>query len=114
MAPRFTRFREFWPFYLDQHRHPVNRRLHLAGTLGALGCLALGAAVSPWWFAAAPLVGYGFAWLGHFGFEQNRPATFGHPLWSLWADLQLFARMLTGRPVTPPGPTLQADAGSRD
>ena len=99
MAPRFTRFEEFWPYYLAQHRNPVNRRLHLAGTFVALGCLALGIALSPLWLALAPLTGYGFAWLGHFAFERNRPATFGHPLWSLRADLRLFTRTLTGRPL---------------
>ena len=113
MAPRFTRFEEFWPFYLAQHRHPTNRKLHLAGTLLALGCLAL-AVASPLWLIGAPFLGYGFAWLGHFAVERNRPATFGHPIWSLRADFRMFGRMLSGRALDEAAKEPQAGAGSPD
>ncbi|MFA7542333.1 MAG: DUF962 domain-containing protein, partial [Lysobacterales bacterium] len=43
------------------------------------------------------LAGYGFAWIGHFVFEKNRPATFRHPLYSLIGDWVMFKDMLTGR-----------------
>ena len=46
------------------------------------------------WLLAAPLAGYGFAWVGHFFFEHNRPATFSHPWYSLAADFVLFRDML--------------------
>jgi hypothetical protein len=49
------------------------------------------------WLLALPLFGYGFAWLGHFAFERNRPATFKHPLYSLAGDFVMFRDMLTGR-----------------
>lgn len=97
MPERIGSFEEFWPYYLTQHRHPVSRGLHLAGTLLALICLALALTASPLWGLAAPLCGYGLAWLGHFAFERNRPATFRYPLWSLRADWRMFRRMLTGR-----------------
>ncbi len=97
MSPRFESFEEFWPDYLDQHRNPVCRAFHLAGTLLGLACLGLGVVASPVWLPAAPLSGYGLAWIGHFAFERNRPATFRHPLWSLRADFRMLGLMLTGR-----------------
>jgi hypothetical protein len=44
-----------------------------------------------------PVAGYGFAWIGHFAFERNRPVTFRHPWYSLLGDLALFRDMLLGR-----------------
>ena len=83
---------EFWPFYLSQHLNRVNRRLHFAGTTLALLLLALAAARrSPVLLAAAVLAGYGFAWIGHFFYEKNSPATFQYPLLSLRADFRLYA-----------------------
>ena len=90
-------YREFWPFYVGQHLDSTNRRLHFVGTLCALACVALAIWQSSWFFVAVPLCGYAFAWLGHFAFEKNRPATFSYPLWSLRGDFQMFALMCTGR-----------------
>ena len=53
--------------------------------------------LNPWWLLAMPLIGYGFAWVGHFFFEKNRPATFQYPLWSLMGDFRLFFETVTGR-----------------
>jgi hypothetical protein len=93
----FASYREFWKFYLEQHRNPVCRQLHFVGTTLVLACLAAACLVSPLFALAAPIVGYGFAWTGHFVFEKNRPATFGHPIWSLVADFEMYFRMLLGR-----------------
>ena len=51
------------------------------------------------WLALAfiPIVGYGFAWVGHFFFEKNRPATFQYPVWSLASDFILFWDLLRGK-----------------
>jgi hypothetical protein len=97
MPPRLGSYEEFWPFYVSQHRHPVNRGLHFLGTTLVLGCLAAGVLVSPRWLLAAPFAGYGFAWFGHFFFERNRPATFTYPLWSLRGDFRMYGLMLLGR-----------------
>jgi hypothetical protein len=45
----------------------------------------------------APVLGYGFAWVGHFFFERNRPATFTYPLYSLMGDWVMFWQTLTGK-----------------
>ena len=83
----FRSFEEFWPFYVREHSTKLNRLLHFAGTGGALSALAMAAARRQELVAAAGSgVGYGAAWIGHFFVEQNTPATFQHPLWSLRAD----------------------------
>lgn len=96
MSERLTSFEEFWPFYVAQHLDPVNRALHLAGTTMALGCVAA-SPVFPPALLAAPVFGYGPAWVGHFFFEKNRPATFTYPRWSLMGDFKMYALTLTGR-----------------
>ena len=97
MANRPTSYEEFWPYYVSEHMEPVTRRLHVLGTTLVLAALAAGALVDPLWFIAAPFVGYGFAWVGHFFFEHNRPATFTYPLWSLRGDFRMFRLTLLGR-----------------
>ena len=94
----YRSFRDFYPFYLTEHSRSGTRRLHFAGTLLVLLTLAYALATRRWGFLAlVPLFGYGFAWLGHFAVERNRPATFRHPLYSLIGDFRMFADMLRGR-----------------
>jgi hypothetical protein len=98
MNQPITRFDEFWPHYVHAHRHPVSRALHYVGTGAALA--SVGTAVvtlNPVWLLLAPIAGYGPAWVGHFVFEKNKPATFEHPLWSLRGDLKMFALALRGQ-----------------
>jgi len=90
-------FEEFWPHYLGEHLNPTNRALHFIGTTLVYGAVVLAVLKSPAWLAAAPFLGYGFAWVGHFFVERNRPATFTYPLWSLRGDFRMHARMLTSR-----------------
>ncbi len=94
---RFATFRDFYPYYLAEHSDRRCRRMHFIGTTLVLVCLGLAIAFSPWWLLAVPLVGYGFAWVGHFGFEKNRPATFKHPVYSLIGDWVMYGEMLRGR-----------------
>jgi hypothetical protein len=92
-------FEEFWPYYVSQHRNKTNRRLHFIGTTLAMGCVA----ISPWYrsaLLAAPVFGYGLAWIGHFAFEKNRPASWHsakHFAWSFRGDLRMWRLMLTGK-----------------
>lgn len=94
----YSNFREFYPYYLGEHSHRTSRRLHFIGTSLVLGFLAAALVTrNAWWLLAMPLAGYGFAWVGHFFFEHNRPATFTHPLWSLMGDWVMYRDMLIGR-----------------
>ncbi len=95
---RFNSFREFYPFYLGEHANLTSRRLHFIGSCGviALVLVALAQADARWMLAALGC-GYGFAWIGHFFFEKNRPATFRHPLYSFLGDWVMFADILRGR-----------------
>ena len=95
---RFNTFAEFYPFYLTEHNNPVSRLLHFIGT--TLVFVLLFAAIylgNFWLFIAIPIAGYGFAWVGHFFFEKNKPATFQYPLWSLASDFRLYFELLTGK-----------------
>lgn len=94
----FATFRDFYPYYLSEHRHPVCRRLHVVGSVCVLGLAGAAVATRLWWLFACTLpAGYGFAWVGHFAFERNRPATFRHPFYSLAGDWVMFAQILSGR-----------------
>ncbi|OHE85257.1 MAG: hypothetical protein A2579_06865 [Lysobacterales bacterium RIFOXYD1_FULL_69_11] len=95
---RIASFREFYPFYLDEHRHPVSRRLHFVGSCGVLVLLLVAVlTMNAWWLLVALACGYGCAWIGHFFFEKNRPATFTHPVYSFMGDWVMFKDILTGR-----------------
>lgn len=95
---RFASFAEFYPFYLSEHSHRTSRRLHFVGSCGVLllGVVALVTADLRWLLGALAC-GYGFAWIGHFVFEKNRPATFKHPLYSFIGDWVMFKDILRGR-----------------
>ena len=95
---RYSSFAEFYPYYLQEHSNPTCRRLHYAGSLLVLGILAYALASRQWlWLLALPLAGYGFAWVGHFVFEKNRPATFQYPLYSLLGDWVMLKDAFSGR-----------------
>ena len=82
----------FWLQYLRAHDRPGTRLLHYAGSVAAL-LLLLAAVLSRRWglLPVAVVVGYGFAWTGHVAIERTRPATFGHPFWSLASDFRMLA-----------------------
>jgi len=90
-------FDAFWPVYLRAHASPACRALHYAAPASGLAALGLAVATgSAWWLAAALLLSYGFAWIGHFKVENNVPLTFVHPWWSLLADYRMFFLWLSG------------------
>ncbi|RON12573.1 DUF962 domain-containing protein [Pseudomonas frederiksbergensis] len=95
---RFNNFAEFYPYYLSEHRNGTCRRLHFVGTSLVIFILALAIGNGAWWMLPAlPLAGYSFAWVGHFFFERNRPATFQHPVYSLLGDFVMYRDMILGR-----------------
>ena len=97
-ARTFKSFAEFYPFYLSEHNNLTCRRLHFAGSSLSLMCFAaLLVTGNPWWLLAGLLVGYGFAWVGHFGFEKNKPASFKRPLYSFMGDWVMYKDIWTGK-----------------
>lgn len=98
MTGDFSSFKDFYPFYLAEHSNVNCRRMHFVGTLLVIVTAIIAVFTGRWrllWLL--PVLGYGFAWLGHGVFEKNRPATFTHPLYSLLGDFVMFGQMLTGR-----------------
>ena len=94
----FASFREFYPFYLGEHRDRNCRRMHFAGSTLVLAVIALAVTTGHLaWLWLVPVAGYGFAWVGHFAFEKNRPATFRHPLYSLMGDWVMYWDVLRGK-----------------
>jgi hypothetical protein len=96
--PRFASFRDFYPYYLGEHRDARCRRLHVIGSTLVLLAIVLALALRDLrWLWFAPLAGYGCAWIGHYAYEKNRPATFRHPLYSLMGDWVMYWQVLRGK-----------------
>ena len=95
---RYQSFTEFYPFYLQEHQNTTCRRLHFIGSTCVLICLGYTLLTQQWLYLfALPVIGYGFAWVGHFFFEHNRPATFKYPVYSLIGDWVMFKDILSGK-----------------
>ncbi|MCE2707014.1 MAG: Mpo1-like protein [Bacteroidota bacterium] len=98
MEKKYTSLKEFYPYYLSEHQHPTSRILHFVGT-GLVILVLIGSLVFGLYYAllGIPLIGYGFAWIGHFFFEKNKPATFTYPFYSLASDFILFFDLIRGK-----------------
>ncbi|MEO5943066.1 MAG: DUF962 domain-containing protein [Ferruginibacter sp.] len=95
---KYKSFWSFYPYYLTEHSDTTNRTLHFLGTLGLITILVVAIVLQKWWMLALiPFCGYGFAWVGHFFIEKNKPATFTYPLYSLASDFVMFWHILTGQ-----------------
>ncbi|HZW14229.1 MAG TPA: DUF962 domain-containing protein [Noviherbaspirillum sp.] len=98
LQKEFSSFAEFYPFYLSEHSNRTCRELHFVGSTLALFFVATTLLTGNlWWLLAALVGGYAFAWIGHFVFEKNRPATFKHPIYSFMGDWVMYWQMLTGQ-----------------
>lgn len=89
--------KSFYSFYLEEHQNVISRRLHFAGS--SFGLIGLAKAlktgkVSPVFKGIA--AGYACAWVGHFFFEKNKPATFKYPVQSFVSDFRMYADILRG------------------
>lgn len=87
----------FYDFYLNEHQNMACRRLHFAGS--SFGLLGLAKSVKD--RSPAPLLkgiaaGYACAWVGHFFFEKNKPASFKFPLKSFASDFRMYSDVLRG------------------
>ncbi len=97
-AQKYARFADFYPFYLSEHANRNCRRLHFLGSSLGLACLTLAVATGNWWWLlAGVLCGYACAWIGHFGFEKNKPASFKQPLYSFMGDWMMYAQIWRGK-----------------
>ena len=98
-SPRqFDSYEDFYRYYLTQHADARNRGLHAAGTAIGLATAAyLLATKRPLRALLGLPVAYGLAWAGHFLVEGNKPATFGHPLWSFISDYRMIYDMARGK-----------------
>ena len=98
MEKRYSSLKEFYPFYLTEHSNTTSRALHFTGTFLIFIVLIVSVIMQKWWWLFfIPVVGYGFAWVGHFFFEKNKPATFQYPFYSLASDFILFFSILSGK-----------------
>ena len=95
---KFKDFADFYPYYLSEHENVICRRLHFVGSCIGLVCIILSVLLTNAWFLLAGLLsGYSLAWVGHFFFERNKPATFHYPLYSFIGDWVMFWQILTGK-----------------
>lgn len=98
MEKKYKTFWSFYPYYLTEHSNPICRITHYLGTTGLLVVIASAIYFgNPKLLFLLPVVGYGFAWVGHFVFEKNKPATFQYPFWSLISDFKLFFELVAGK-----------------
>ena len=89
---------DFYPYYLGEHSNRTCRRLHFIGTSLGLALVIYAIAARMWWLIPVAFVqGYAFAWIGHFFFEHNKPATFQYPWLSYLGDWRMWWQMLTGK-----------------
>lgn len=94
----FASFRDFYPYYLGEHSNRLCRRMHFVGSSLVIADVLLAIFSDRWsWLWLAPVLGYGFAWIGHYVYEKNRPATFRHPLYSLMGDWVMYWQVLRGK-----------------
>jgi len=95
---KYTTLKEFYPYYLTEHLNATCRILHFIGTSIVLIVFLWSLSTQTWWLLwLIPIIGYGFAWVGHFFFEKNKPATFQYPLYSLASDFIMFKDILIGK-----------------
>ena len=98
MDERIKTYQEFYKYYLSEHQNTTSRLLHVIGTTIVIALTITAIYHRNFkllWLV--PLAGYGFAWVGHFFFEKNKPATFKYPLWSLKSDFKMYFDILSGK-----------------
>ena len=87
----------FYRFYLTEHRNIMSRRLHVVGSSIGLYCVSKAIRQKKAKYVLYGLLaGYACAWVGHFVFEKNKPASFKQPLYSFISDWRMLSDVLRG------------------
>ena len=95
---KFTSFKDFYPYYLSEHKLRINKILHVIGSFSGLGFLIYSIYTGQYKLIPISFVfGYMFAWIGHFFFEKNKPATFKYPLYSFIGDWVMLKEIILGK-----------------
>ena len=95
---KYKTFKDFYPYYIEEHSKPKTKLLHFIGTSISLFFLVqLVITFDPIYLIYALLSGYGFAWVAHFFIEKNKPATFTYPFYSFIGDQKMFVEILMGK-----------------
>lgn len=90
MKKEFNTLDEFYHFYLSQHKNKTTQYLHVFGTLGGLIIFVFALYLkNPLVLIFAIFFGYTLAWIGHFFYEKNIPATMKYPLYSFFCDWKM-------------------------
>ena len=93
---KFKSFKAFYPYYLSEHKLKINKILHMIGSFSGLFFLTFCIISKKFYYSPLSLIfGYFFAWIGHFIFEKNKPATFQYPLYSFIGDWVMLKDILT-------------------
>jgi len=90
-------YSEFYRFYLTEHRSMMSRRLHAAGS--SVGIYFFSKAIrqrKAKYVVYGLLSGYACAWVGHFVFEKNKPASFKQPFYSFISDWRMLSDIVRG------------------
>ncbi|WP_392535633.1 Mpo1-like protein [Nostoc sp. C117] len=95
---KFNNFSDFYLFYLSQHTNSICKLLHVVGQIFSLIVLAVIIKTNSWiYLPSTVFIGYGFAWIGHFFFEKNKPATFTYPILSFLSDFIMTKDIIFGK-----------------
>ena len=98
MEKRYTKFKDFYPYYLSEHSHKTTKLLHFIGTSISLYFLFNFFRTFDFIYIILSLLsGYGFAWVSHFFIEKNKPATFKYPFYSFIGDHLMFIEIIMGK-----------------
>ncbi len=98
MKKQFESFEEFYPFYLSQHTHPINRLLHVVGTAFTISYTLKFLFTGRWYFIPiAFLIGHALGRAGHFFIEKNKTADVEYTLYNFMADWRMFYDVIRRR-----------------
>ena len=95
---RYKSFEDFYPYYIAEHDHKYTKLMHFIGTsISIYFLIKVILSFNFLFILYALLAGYGFAWIGHFFIEKNKPATFKYPFYSLKGDYKMYLEILQGK-----------------